>query len=164
MTLMTGTRAGRRGQGQRILDRLARGRPPWLTRVHGRSMEPTMHDGRLVATRRLLQTDDVRRGDLVLAESPDVGRRIVKRVIGMPNERVVIIDGRVVVDGHPLREPYARSSTFNGQFRVPEGAYLLLGDNRDASNDSRVWTEPYIPATSLSGRLHPLTARGPSQP
>lgn len=161
MALMTRTRAGRSGQGQRILDRLARARPPWLTRVHGRSMEPTLHDGQLVVTQRLLRTDDVRRGDLVLAESPDVGRRIVKRVIGMPNERIVIIDGLVVVDGHPLNEPYARSSTFNGQFRVPENAYLLLGDNRDASNDSRVWTEPYISRHQLSGRLHPLTAPGP---
>ena len=164
MTLMARTRAGQPSQGQRILDRLARARPPWLTRVHGRSMEPTLHDGQLVATQRLLQTDDVHRGDLVLVQSPDVGRRIVKRVIGMPNERIVIVDGRVIVDGHPLHEPYARLSTFNGQFRVPEDAYLLLGDNRDASNDSRVWTEPYIPRHHLSGRLHPLTARGPSQP
>lgn len=124
-------------------------------------MEPTLHDGQLVATQRLLQTDEIHRGDLVLAESPDVGRRIVKRVVGMPNERIVIIDGLVVVDGHPLHESYARASTFTGQFRVPEGTYLLLGDNRDASNDSRVWTEPYIPRHHLSGRLHPLTARGP---
>ena len=164
MTLMTRTRAGPPGQGQRILDRLARGRPPWLTRVHGRSMEPTLHDGQLVATQRLLQSDEIHRGDLVLVESPDVGRRIVKRVIGMPNERIIIIDGLVVVDGRPLRGPYARSSTFNGQFRVPEDAYLLLGDNRDASNDSRVWTEPYIPRHHLSGRLHTLTAGGPFQP
>lgn len=88
----------------------------------------------------------------------------MKRVIGLPNERIVMIDGLVVVDGRPLCEPYARSSTFNGQFRVPEGTYLLLGDNRDASNDSRVWPDPYIPRHHLGGRLHTLTAGGPFQP
>ena len=160
MTLTTGHRAVR--PGRRILARITPGRPPWLTRVNGRSMEPTLYDGHLAVTRRLRADDDVHRGDLVLAETSEGGHRIVKRVIGLPNEQIAIINGLVVVDGHPLHEPYARPSTFNGQFRVPPGTYLLLGDNRDASNDSRVWADPYMPHHQLKGRLRPT--RGPRSP
>lgn len=117
-------------------------------------MEPTLRGGRLVPTRRLRRTDQVRRGDLVVAESVEFGPRIVKRVIGLPGEQIVLVNGRVLIDGRPLHEPYARSSVFNGRFCVPEGAYLLLGDNRDASHDSRVWANPYAPRHQLKGRLH----------
>jgi signal peptidase I len=117
-------------------------------------MEPALRDGQLVPTSRLRPTDDIHRGDLVLAESAGLGGRIVKRVIGLPTEHITIVDGHVTVDGGPLHEPYARPSTFNGQFRVPEGAYLLLGDNRDASDDSRVWENPYVARDQLTGRLH----------
>jgi hypothetical protein len=63
---------------------------------------------------------------------------VVKRVIGLPNEHILIVDGHLIVDGRPLHEPYARRSVFNGQFSPPEGTYLLLGDNRDMSTDSSV--------------------------
>ena len=65
----------------------------------------------------------------------------------------------MTVNGRPLHEPYARPSTFNGQFRVPEGAYLLLDDNRDASDDSRLWANPYVPRDQLTGRLLPQGQR-----
>jgi signal peptidase I len=62
----------------------------------------------------------------------------------------------VLVDGQPLDEPYAGPSIYHGQFRVPDGAYLLLGDNRDASHDSRIWADPYVPRRHLKGRLYPV--------
>ncbi|HEX6887026.1 MAG TPA: signal peptidase I, partial [Candidatus Nanopelagicales bacterium] len=121
-------------------------------------MEPALRDGQLVRTSRLRPTDEVRRGDLVLVRPGGDGRSIVKRVVGLPNEHVVLTDGRVLVDGRPLDEPYARRSIFTGQFQVPDGAYLLLGDNRDASHDSRIWADPYVPRRHLLGRLHPMPA------
>lgn len=137
---------------RRTLHRLAAGRPAWITRVHGRSMEPTLHHSQLAVTHRLRATDTVHRGDLVVIETA-TGQVIVKRVIGLPGERISIIDGLVIVEGRPLHEPYARPSLFTGQFHVPQGAYLLLGDNRDASHDSRTWNDPYTQHHQLNGRL-----------
>ena len=105
----------------------------------------------------LRPSDDIRRSDLVLVDPTGRGRGIVKRVVGLPNENIALIDGRVLVDGQPLDEPYARPSIYNDEFRVPDGAYLLLGDNRDASHDSRIWADPYVPRLHLTGRLHTVT-------
>ena len=127
--------------------------PAWLTRVESQSMEPTLHDGQLAWTRALRSTDRLQRGDLVVVDSTELGRRIVKRVIGLPAERVVIRGGRVSVDGVALDEPYASASYFDGAFTVPDGSYLLLGDNRDASHDSRSWDNPYVSRRQLRGRI-----------
>lgn len=123
----------------------------WLTRIRSRSMEPTLHDGELVLTRSL--RGGVRRGDVVVADSRHLRRRIVKRVVGLPGERVVMADGAVLVDGLPLVEPYASASVYRGVFDVPDGHYLLLGDNRDVSDDARSWPVPYTGRAELVGRL-----------
>lgn len=161
-TLVPGPAAGRAPTGHHA-DRLAWVPPVWLTPVRGRSMEPTLHPGQLVPTRRIRATDPVRRGDVVVADSTELGRRIIKRVIGLPGEHVLILDGQVIVEGRPLDEPYARPSIFNGRFLVPDDSVLLLGDNRDASRDSRTWSQPYIPRSQLRGRLHPTGRAPPSQ-
>jgi signal peptidase I len=127
--------------------------PAWLTRVESDSMEPTLHDGQLAWTRALRHTDRLQRGDLVVVDSTELGRRIIKRIIGLPAERVVIRGGRVSVDGVALDEPYASASYFDGSFAVPDGSYLLLGDNRDAYQDSRSWENPYISRRQIRGRI-----------
>lgn len=129
--------------------------PIWLTRVRSHSMEPTLHDGQLVWTRALRRTDRLQRGDLVVVDSAELGRRIVKRVIGLPTEHLAIRAGTVSVNGVDLHEPYASASFFNGTFTVPDDSYLLLGDNRDASHDSRSWREPYVRRDQIAGRLRP---------
>lgn len=68
----------------------------------------------------------------------DAELAVVKRVIGLPGETVAIQDGRVTVDGEALREPYAIRDRSNMEpVVVPEGTYVLLGDNRGDSRDSR---------------------------
>jgi signal peptidase I len=116
-------------------------------------MAPTLRDGRLALTGALPPAYPLRRGDLVVAEVPGLARRVVKRVVGLPGERVTIRGGAVVVDGVAIDEPYASSSVFRGDFEVPQGHYLLLGDNRDASDDARSWSQPYVAQSALVGRL-----------
>lgn len=113
-------------------------------------MAPTLRDGQLALTRSLRPGAVVGRGDLVVA---DVGRRVVKRVVGLPGERVTFRDGRVLIDGLGLVEPYASSSVFRGDFVVPPDHYLLLGDHRDASDDARSWPRPYVARRQIVGRL-----------
>jgi signal peptidase I len=128
-------------------------------------MAPTLRDGQLALTRSWLPAHPLRRGDLVVAEVTDPARRVVprvvkrvlnrvvKRVVGLPGERVSIRGGAVAADGVALDEPYASPSVFRGDFEVPPGHYLLLGDNRDASEDARSWSRPYVAEREIVGRL-----------
>ena len=125
----------------------------WLTRVQSHSMTPALRDGALALTRRLGRRTPVRRGDVVVVDSHELGRHVVKRVIGLPGETVTIAAGQLHIDGRPLVEPYASRSVFTGNFHVPAGHYLLLGDQREASSDSRSWRQPYLARDALVGRL-----------
>lgn len=125
----------------------------WLVRIHSHSMAPTLPDGSLALTRRLLRTTPIRRGNLVVVGSHERGEAMVKRIIGLPGETVAIQAGAVSIDGRALDEPYASPSVFNDIYRVPTGHYFLLGDNRDASSDSRTWRNPYVPRGAILGRI-----------
>ncbi len=128
--------------------------PTWLTRIESSSMEPTLCPGQLAFTTRLRRSSSLRRSDLVVVDSRELGRRIVKRVIGVPGDRIRIHSGLVYINGTPYNEPYAARSTFNALFQVPTGHYFLLGDNRAASSDSRSWAMPYISRDQIKGKLH----------
>ena len=83
--------------------------------------------------------------------APD--QHVVKRVVGLPGEKVTFDAERVSIDGRPLPEPYASPSVFRGEYDVPPGHFLVLGDNRDVSSDSRSWPRPYTPRAAMRGRL-----------
>ncbi|KAB8198646.1 signal peptidase I [Lysobacter maris] len=132
---------------------MLRALPLWLTRVVSNSMAPGLRDGQLVLTLKPLRGHRFRRGAVVAVDSRELGRRIVKRIVGLPGERVRIEVGRIWVDGQILVEPYASASAYQGAFAVPEDHYLLLGDNRDASSDSRSWRNPYVGRDEIAGIL-----------
>lgn len=126
----------------------------WLTRVRSHSMTPTLTDGQLALTRSLRPTHKVGRGDLVVLDSPvEPDQHVVKRVVGLPGEKVTFDAGQVSIDGRLFPEPYAARSVFRGEYQVPAGEYFVLGDNRAASSDSRSWSRPYVPRAALRGRL-----------
>jgi signal peptidase I len=77
-----------------------------------------------------------------VAPAAPAATRYVRRIVGLPGDRLSLEDGRVVRNGRPLDEPYARSCSddyceFPKPITVPPGSYYALGDNRGASNDSR---------------------------
>lgn len=88
-----------------------------------------------------------------MLRSAELGRRVVKRVVGLPGETVVVDRRGVSVDGGWLAEPYVLVHRgAEGSFSVPEGAYLVLGDNRARSSDSRSWRQPFVARSAIEGR------------
>ena len=81
-----------------------------------------------------------RRGEIWVASASN-GWIVAKRVIGLPGERIEVAGGKVWIDGHPLEEPYLMEPiTYTmPPTRLGPDRYFLLGDNRNASNDSHVW-------------------------
>jgi signal peptidase I len=131
----------------------------WLTRVESWSMAPNLRPGSLLLTRRLRRSEGVRRGDVVVFRSAELGRRIVKRIVGLPGETVVVDSRGVSVDRVPLGEPYVLvHGGAGGSFSVPDGAYLVLGDNRVWSSDSRSWRQPFVARSAIEGRWIRLSA------
>jgi len=116
--------------------------------VRGGSMRPTLVPGQRIAVGPLVEP--LRRGAVVVLRRPDrEGLEVVKRVVGLPGERVRLVGGRLEVDGLQLPEPYlagggaarhaAVADLVELDVRLGKGEYLVLGDYRDASSDGRAF-------------------------
>jgi signal peptidase I len=113
-----------------------------------------LHSGTLA---RILPYKSLKRGDVIVfkyPQSPDVA--YVKRLIGLPGEKVEMVGRTVYINGQPLKEDYTQyidaGSIYEkyGPFQVPEGKYFAMGDNRDNSQDSRFWG--YVPRDHIIGK------------
>ncbi len=119
--------------------------------VKGDSMYPNFYDKEYVLTNLIiLRFEPPQRGDVVVFKAPpEPEKDYIKRVIGVPGETVSIQDGKTFVNGKLFDESkYLSSSvkTFPGAFSeegktvtVPNNQYFVMGDNRNASSDSREW-------------------------
>ena len=124
------------------------------TRVYGHSMEPNLHsDQRLVVEKVSYRLHGPQRGDVVVLRMPDRGPELlIKRIIGLPGETIEVRNGDLYVDGRLLTEPYLslKPGGSYGPVQVPAGHVFVMGDNRAASNDSRVFGP--VPLEQIVGR------------
>jgi signal peptidase I len=152
-------------------------------RMKAGSMEPTFKlEERFTLNKDAYDGNDPERHDLVVIRPPQgaleggCGREVspralcpqptedvadvtfLKRVVGLPGDELRVVDGKAVIDGRPLDEPYVNASfcaedtcTFRGAITVPEGHYFVMGDNRGASDDSRFWGP--VPRDQVVGRV-----------
>ncbi len=113
--------------------------------VYGSCMEPNLKTGeRVLASRVSYWFGTPQRGDVVIFRFPgDLSKNFVKRVIGLPGDRVEIRSGNLFVNGRACPEPYRQIKAHGsyGPETVRPGYLFVLGDNRDESNDSRYWGE-----------------------
>jgi len=141
-------------------------------RIPSSAMEPTLRcgkpgpgctgstDDRIIVPRFLFKS--VRRGDLIAFKTPPLARvrcgaggTYVKRVVGLPGERIGESSGTIVLNGKRLREPYVERTRRDNQTYarrgVPAGTYFVLGDNRSQSCDSRIFGP--VPKGNVIGRV-----------
>lgn len=125
-----------------------------VMRVYGDSMQPTLQNGETVVLEKNAHLEP---GDIVAFYYNNT--ILVKRVIGLSGDRIAIgNDGVVTVNEQPLSEPYVRQLSLGKgdityPYRVPEGSYFVLGDNRPISLDSRESQIGSIRSEMIVGRV-----------
>jgi len=138
--------------------------------VRGDSMLPDFHDGEYLLTEMVsynLLGRAPQRGEVIVFRSPEQPNLdFIKRIIALPNEKIKIQNGDIFIinpehrSGFLLEEPYLSEETFTqGRRTIAEGeifslgeeGYLVLGDNRERSSDSREWGE--IANEAIIGRV-----------
>lgn len=123
------------------------------------SMEDNiMPDDRIVAFRLSYIASDPQLYDIVVFRFPDDESKLyVKRIVGLPGDRVEIIDGKVYLNGSdtPLRDDFVKGVPYGdfGPYEVPEGHYFMMGDNRGNSADSRYWNNKYVNKDKILGKV-----------
>lgn len=116
----------------------------WVTVffVDGLSMEPTIHDGELVVLDRYNGSENPKRSDVVAVKYPGDPdhKKYVKRVIGLPGEKIEVKQGKVYIQEVLLKENYLPidlDTHPDGVWKLNDKEFFLMGDNRPGSNDSR---------------------------
>lgn len=131
------------------------------------SMLPTLEEGdRLVVEKVSYRFSAPRRGDIIVFYPPahlNFNGAYIKRVIGLPGDRIRIAEGKVIVNSIPLQEDYIYAPpdyscpgercpgvpNQGSEFVVPPNSYFVMGDNRNDSQDSHIWG--FLPKENIIG-------------
>jgi signal peptidase I len=129
-------------------------------------MVPTLQvDDRLIVDKVSYRFKDPQRGDIVVFDPPDEAAVVcsgpkpqptkdayIKRIVGLPGEKIEIKQGRVYVNDRSITEEYLQEAPeyYFSPRVVPKDSYLVLGDNRNNSCDSHYWG--FVPRTNIIGR------------
>lgn len=124
-----------------------------FTVVRSESMRPALAPGDVLLTSRVRRRTRLRRGEILVYRTPEQAGTRVRRLIGLPGDRVrIAADGLMSVNGEPLFEPYARRSAgFRGSFGVPDDRYFALSDLREGLHEPGAWRESFVPVDSVLG-------------
>lgn len=141
--------------------------------IEGESMEPNFQNGEIILTNKLSEWLgasefgkniglDYKRGDIVVFQKPGIND-FIKRIIAVPGDKIAIREGYVYINGKKVIEEYLPPSTFTrgGNFieegaenlEVPEGKYVVFGDNRNNSHDSRYLDIGFVDRQWLKGKV-----------
>lgn len=138
-------------------------------RVDGPSMDTTLTDGQiLILNKFTYKKHNIKRYDIVVIKMDD--KKIIKRVMGLPNETITIKDNKVYANGKELKNSFASTKTDDfdmseiGLIKIPGDSYFVLGDNREVSLDSRYSEVGTIKKEKIIGkasiRIWPFTKIG----
>lgn len=129
--------------------------------IPSESMVPTLEvNDRLIVEKVSYHFQTPHRGDIIVfyptdqlrKQNPSLKDAFIKRVIGLPGEKVEVMNGQVYINDQPIAENYIESPPDYqwGPEVVPDNSYLVLGDNRNNSYDSHFWG--YVPRENIIGR------------
>ena len=130
-------------------------------KIKGASMEPNFPDGQYLITDKVsYRLGEPERGDVIVFKAPKTdGDEFIKRIIGLPGERIAVKNSTIYVNNKALSESYIADNliTTSGSFlnegenvTVPAGEFFVLGDNRPHSSDSRAWG--FVPKSEITGK------------
>lgn len=123
------------------------------------SMYPTVFaNDRVLVNKFVYRFGEIDRQDIIVFtpnDSIQEKKDLLKRVIGLPGDRVKVENGTVFINGEPLDESAYDQDipdyTF-AEVQVPEGCIFVLGDNRNGSFDSHLWADPFVPVENVKGK------------
>jgi len=125
-----------------------------VTVVRGASMEPTLHDReRLIANKISYRFESPGRNEIIIFKPPiGIKRNYIKRIIGIPGDKIEIVDGKIYVNDQALEEPYVKHRSYENipPTIIPADSFFVLGDNRPNSSDSRYWG--FVPRKNVVGK------------
>lgn len=119
-------------------------------KINGSSMYPNFVNDEFLLTQKVsYYVKPPQRGDVIVFTPPEAELdEYIKRIIGLPGEKIMVSNGHVFINGKQLKETYLKSDLYTNssrflqegiEFTIPEGEYIVMGDNRPASSDSRTW-------------------------